>query len=71
MHNTTSKYALHAFLKKLFIAISFPFKGFNSSWTKDLGPFPGLWRVLEEFINRDRLMTLAAQKDAGQVSTFL
>ena len=45
--------------------------GWNSSWTKDVGPFPSLWRVLEEMLNRDRLMTLKAQKDAGKVKNKL
>ena len=54
---------MHQKHKTKFISIL----GWNSSWTKDVGPFPSLWRVLEEMLNRDRLMTLKAQKDAGKV----
>jgi len=46
-------------------------EGWNSSWTKDVGPFPSLWTVLEELQNRDRLMTLKAQKDAAQVKYLI
>lgn len=43
-------------------------EGFNSSWRRDVGPFPSLWKVCGELINRDRLATMSAHVALTQVS---
>jgi len=42
-------------------------EGFNSSWTKDVGPYPSLWRVLEELQKRERLVNQAVVENLSKV----
>ena len=45
-------------------------QGFNSSWASDLGSFPTLWNVLEQFQTRNRLAGVTIREDLTKVTHF-